>query len=238
MQMQRWELDMIEKKVTGIIGISLVAVTMLAAQNPASFQVSNVGSSAYTIDGVSNPTLTLFRGVTYTFQVSAPGHPFWIKSMQTTGTGNSYSSGVTGNGSTTGNVIFTVPMNAPDELYYICEFHSSMTGVFQIETAVLKTEDDPAHPRESVLLSSYPNPFNPATTIRFELPQAVDVRVAIYDLLGQQVTTLVEGTLESGYHQVVWDIKDQEGRSVPSGIYVARMITPAYTKSIRLVLLK
>jgi hypothetical protein len=125
------------KKVTGIAGISLLAVTLLTAQGPTSFQVSNVGFSAYTIDGVSNPTLTLYRGVTYTFQVSTPGHPFWIKTMQTTGTGNPYSSGVTGNGSTTGDVVFTVPMNAPDQLYYICEFHSSMTGVFCSRSAVL-----------------------------------------------------------------------------------------------------
>jgi flagellar hook assembly protein FlgD len=60
----------------------------------------------------------------------------------------------------------------------------------------------------------------------------------IYDLLGQEVATLVEGTMEPGYQQVVWDSKDQRGRSVPSGIYVARLVTAEYAKSIRLVLLK
>jgi hypothetical protein len=229
---------MIAKKATSILGISLAAVTMLAAQSQTSFQVSNVDFSAYTIGGVSNPTLTLYRGVTYTFQVSTPGHPFWIKTTQSTGTGNPYSSGVTGNGTAVGDVIFTVPMNAPNVLYYNCEFHLSMTGIFQVETAVLKTDAGPAYPREIALLSSYPNPFNPATNIRFELPRATDVRVVIYDLLGQQVATLVEGVMEPGDHQVVWDSTDQVGRSVPAGIYVARMVTPETTKSIRLVLLK
>ncbi|MFC1583780.1 FlgD immunoglobulin-like domain containing protein [Candidatus Neomarinimicrobiota bacterium] len=229
---------MIGKRVIGIVWISLLTVSMLAAQGQSSFQVSNIDFSAYTIGGVSNPTLTLYRGVTYTFQISTPGHPFWIKTTQSMGTGNPYSSGVTGNGTAVGDVIFTVPMNAPDELYYNCEFHLSMTGVFQIETAVLKTDGGSAYPSETALLSNYPNPFNPATTIRFELPQATDIHVVIYDLLGQQVATLLEGMMEPGSHQVVWNSKDQEGRSVPAGIYVARMVTPQYAKSIRLVLLK
>jgi hypothetical protein len=238
MKIKGWEFDMIGKRVFGVLGFWLAAITMVAAQSQTSFQVSNVGFSAYTIDGVSNPTLTLYRGVTYTFQVSTPGHPFWIKTMQTTGTGNPYSSGVTGNGSTTGDVVFTVPMNAPDQLYYICEFHSSMTGVFQIETVALKTDEDPAYPKEIALLSSYPNPFNPATTIQFELPQAMDIRVTIYDLLGQHIATLVEGTMEPGYHRVMWDGRDHVGRNVPSGVYVTKLVTPVTTQITRLVLLK
>lgn len=229
---------MLGKRVIGVVGFCLAAVTMVAAQSQTSYQVANIGFSAYTFDGTSNPTLTLYRGVTYTFTVSAPGHPFWIKTAQVTGTGSAYSSGVTGNGLATGNVVFAVPMNAPDELYYICEFHSSMTGVFQIENAPLGVDDGPAYPVEAALLSSYPNPFNPATTIRFELPQAADIRVTIHDLLGQEIVRLVEGSLQAGSHRVVWDGKDQRGRSVPSGIYIARLITPEYARSIRLVLLK
>ena len=63
-----------------------------------SYTVTNSGASAYVIDGSNNPTLNLLRGFTYTFNINASGHPFYIKTAQTTGTGNQYTSGVTGNG--------------------------------------------------------------------------------------------------------------------------------------------
>jgi hypothetical protein len=94
--------------------------------------VTNQGSSAYVIDGVPNPTLTLCRGSTYTFSVNTPGHPFYIKTVASTGTGNAYSTGVTGNGTTAGNVMFVVPASAPDSLYYACSIHGSMQGMIHI----------------------------------------------------------------------------------------------------------
>ena len=99
------------------------------------YTVTNSGASAYTINGASNPTLTLYRGYTYTFNVSASGHPFWIKTTQSTGTGNAYSTGVTNNGIDVGTITFVVPSDAPATLYYICQFHSSMVGTINILTA-------------------------------------------------------------------------------------------------------
>jgi hypothetical protein len=96
------------------------------------FQVTSSGTSAYIIDGASNPTLTLVRGQSYFFTVNASGHPFWIKTAQTTGTGNQYNSGVTNNGDDVGGISFTVPNDAPSTLYYICQFHGSMTGTISI----------------------------------------------------------------------------------------------------------
>lgn len=100
------------------------------------YSVTNVGASAYSIGGQSNPTLTLIRGATYNFAISATGHPFWIKFAQTTGTGNAYTSGVTNNGTQSGTISFTVPLDAPSTLYYICQFHSSMAGTFNIVDSV------------------------------------------------------------------------------------------------------
>jgi hypothetical protein len=94
--------------------------------------VTNSGATDYVMDGVSDPMLTLCRGSTYTFAVNAPGHPFYVKTVQGTGTGNAYSNGVTGNGATSGNVVFTVPAAAPDTLYYICSLHAAMTGMIHI----------------------------------------------------------------------------------------------------------
>jgi hypothetical protein len=109
-----------------------------ATWNPASasyvdnFQVTSSGTSAYIIDGSSNPTLTLVRGQSYFFTVNASGHPFWIKTTQTTGTGNAYNTGVTNNGVAVGGISFTVADDAPNTLYYICQFHSAMTGTINI----------------------------------------------------------------------------------------------------------
>ena len=93
-----------------------------------SYTVTNNGSSNYVIDGSSNPTLNLLRGFTYTFSINASGHPFYIKTAQTTGTGDQYTSGVTGNGTQSGTLTFAVRYNAPSTLYYICQYHSAMKG--------------------------------------------------------------------------------------------------------------
>ena len=101
------------------------------------YEVTNSGASAYIFNGgdlsdESNPDLTLKRGMTYEFDMNTPSHPFYIKTLQNTGTGDDYTDGVGGNGSVDGKITFTVPMDAPDTLYYICEFHASMTGTFTI----------------------------------------------------------------------------------------------------------
>jgi hypothetical protein len=103
-----------------------------ACHAPGTIAVTNSGMTAYVIDGASNPTLTLCRGSTYTFAVNAPGHPFYINTVQGTGTGNAYSSGVTGNGASSGNVVFAVPADAPGTLYYNCSLHAAMTGTIHI----------------------------------------------------------------------------------------------------------
>lgn len=103
-----------------------------ACHAAGTIMVTNSGMTAYVMDGVSNPPLTLCRGSTYTFAVNATGHPFYIKTVQGAGTGNAYSDGVTGNGATNGDVVFAVPASAPDTLYYNCSLHAAMTGTIHI----------------------------------------------------------------------------------------------------------
>jgi len=95
--------------------------------------ITNSGASSYIVDGSgTNPAISLRRGLTYTLNINSSGHPFWIKTAQVTGTGSAYNTGVTNNGVDTGTITFRVPLDAPDTLYYICQFHGSMTGVFNI----------------------------------------------------------------------------------------------------------
>jgi hypothetical protein len=72
-------------------------------------------------------------------------------------------------------------------------------------------------------LSNHPNPFNPATTIHYSLEEATDVRLTIYNVLGQPVRTLVQGGQGSGVHHVVWDGRDALGHQVTSGLYLYRL---------------
>ena len=103
----------------------------------ATLDISNNGASDYTIKSSNNvtyndPTITLVRGKTYEFDVSSPGHPFWIKTTQSTGSSNALESGITNNGTTNGKITFTVPLDGSDTLYYNCQFHASMTGTINL----------------------------------------------------------------------------------------------------------
>ncbi|HEY7907064.1 MAG TPA: hypothetical protein VIC53_09125, partial [Wenzhouxiangella sp.] len=113
-------------------GYTLNFVIEKEAPAPTTFSVSSAGSSAYVIEGSNNPALTLVRGQSYVFDVNASGHPFWIKTQGVTGTGSAYNSGVNGNGLAVGQISFEVPMDAPDQLFYICQFHGSMVGDLNI----------------------------------------------------------------------------------------------------------
>ncbi len=120
--------------LTGTLGVTPTATeTPTPSPTPNNtYNVTNSGASAYIVNGVSNPSLNLFEGQTYTFNIAATGHPFWIKTVPVTGTGSAYNDGVTNNGIANGTITFTVPYDAPSTLYYICQFHGVMQGVINI----------------------------------------------------------------------------------------------------------
>jgi len=111
---------------------STVTPTPTPTLTANTFNVTNDGSSSYIINGQSNPTLSVTEGQTYTFNVNSIGHPFWIKTSQTTGTDNQYDVGVTNNGIDSGVITFVVPYDSPSTLYYICQFHGSMNGIINV----------------------------------------------------------------------------------------------------------
>ena len=78
-------------------------------------------------------------------------------------------------------------------------------------------------PNEFSLLQNFPNPFNPQTRISYALPEGVNVRVSIHNILGQTVRTLVDSYQEAGFKNVVWDGADESGRQVSSGLYFYRL---------------
>ena len=102
--------------------------------SPSVLAVTSPAGGTYTINSVgSNPTLTLVRGSTYTFNVNAAGHPFHIQTVNSAySSADVYTSGVTNPGVAVGTITFTVPGGAPNTLYYVCQFHSSMKGTINI----------------------------------------------------------------------------------------------------------
>ncbi len=98
--------------------------------------------------------------------------------------------------------------------------------------------DDPVTPAVTELEGNYPNPFNPETAIRFSTRESGRVRISIYNVRGQLIRELVDEDLAAGYHRVVWNGRDSNGNSVASGIYMYRMQTAAYNKTLKMMLMK
>jgi len=88
------------------------------------------------------------------------------------------------------------------------------------------------------LSQCYPNPFNPATTIRYTLPRRADVTLAVFNALGQKIATLVDGSRSAGSHQAVWDGTNANGDEVSAGVYFYRLEADDFTASRKMVLLK
>ena len=99
-------------------------------------------------------------------------------------------------------------------------------------------EDPPAPAAPVSLYQNHPNPFNPVTTIRFELPSASMVRVDVYDLQGKHVATAARGVFPSGISSVVWPGTNTSGEIVASGVYFYRLFTEHSTLTKRMVFLK
>jgi hypothetical protein len=89
---------------------------------------------------------------------------------------------------------------------------------------VTSVESEIIIPQEYALDQNFPNPFNPTTTIRYSLKENVDVRLDIYNIMGQKVITLVNKRQAAGSYQMIWDAKNQYGSRVATGLYFYRLI--------------
>jgi endonuclease I len=100
------------------------------------------------------------------------------------------------------------------------------------EPATIKSENDQS-PDQFFLSQNFPNPFNPTTMISYQLPMTNRVLLKVYDILGQEITTLVDQLISAGKHQVVWDAE-----KLPSGIYVYQLKAGNYIDSRKMILMK
>ncbi|MCF7832932.1 MAG: T9SS type A sorting domain-containing protein, partial [Candidatus Marinimicrobia bacterium] len=129
------------------------------------------------------------------------------------------------NGNATGMAVYDVYANALIEL--ITNNGLSSYSLEEIESAPIIPVQDTTSvagvPAEFQLHQNYPNPFNPTTTIRFDLPEDVKVNLAIYDISGRKIRTLINANVSAGYNQVVWNGTDLNGNPVSTGMYIYKL---------------
>ena len=97
-------------------------------------------------------------------------------------------------------------------------------------------ETNPTPTRE--ILSNYPNPFNPSTTIRYCLPEETSVSLVIYDIRGNTVKTFTSETKAAGWYEIIWNGVDESGQPVSTGLYLTRLQAGSFTKTIKMLYLK
>ena len=125
--------------------------------------------------------------------------------------------------------------NALAENWAASEGYGSPGGM---NTSFLSTKSQLEIPDRFIVHHNYPNPFNPTTTISYELPENSFVNVTIFDMLGREVKKLVNGKQDSGYHQVNWDGTHDNGKPVSSGVYLYFIRTENAIQTGKMILLK
>jgi hypothetical protein len=88
------------------------------------------------------------------------------------------------------------------------------------------------------LHQNYPNPFNPITSLRYDLPEQAQVTLTVYDLIGREVTQLINTTQEAGFKSVQWNATDMYGKSVSAGVYLYQIRAGEFVQTRKMVLLK
>jgi len=118
-----------------------------------------------------------------------------------------------------------------------------VTGIEVVQTAApsLSKESPPliaSVPQDFQLFQNHPNPFNPTTRIRYEIPSSMPVRLKIYNMLGEEVRTLVEASHQPGQYEVEWDGRQNSGTAVPSGVYIYRLEGEGFAEVRKMILLQ
>jgi len=122
---------------------------------------------------------------------------------------------------------------------YTYDANGNMTEeLWQSWWVPLAITDENTLPKEFSLSQNFPNPFNPVTTINYDLPEQSHVLINIYDILGREIRTIVKTTQDAGYKSVIWDGTDEFGRSVGTGIYLYQIKAGDFNQTKKMLLLR
>ena len=122
-------------------------------------------------------------------------------------------------------------------IYNVPLYEEEVVALYQQGLADVRGQSTTV-PANFALRQNYPNPFNPQTRIEYQVPQAAYVNISLYNIVGQLVATLVDEVKSPGEYSVSWNATDQNGLQVPSGMYIARMVSKNYSATRKLALLR
>ncbi len=138
----------------------------------------------------------------------------------------------------------TVPTDNTNYYYFVKIIQNDQDATwsspiwFNVNTSIATDVAGGSVPRKLELHQNRPNPFNPTTMIRFEIPSKAKTRLEIYDVSGRLVRTLVDGEIAAGTHEATWDGTDNVGHNVSSGVYFYRVLAAGKTENRKMLLLR
>jgi len=116
--------------------------------------------------------------------------------------------------------------------------YDDISGDFTIQGTSTSVEQREDNPKTFTLHANYPNPFNPTTTISYELSNTGNIELTIFNQLGQEVRTLVNEQQNANYYEIRWDGRDDSAKQVVSGLYIYRLKVNSFSRTRKMVLLR
>ncbi len=179
----------------------------------------------------------------------SPTGTLWANTTTAAADAGSYTNFVGMHGGSSQSIINdTISLYLPQDSLYFDVVFTSYTGqnngggFSYIRTSVnnseLTIQDEYLLPDKYALQQNFPNPFNPITTIQYELPKQELVQIIIFDLLGHQVKRLVDGIQGAGLNSIVWDATNDHGQPVSAGIYIYQLQAGGFLQTRKMILLK
>jgi len=204
------------------------------------FRSTNNGDSWTAVNsGLTNTTV-------FALAINARGHIF----AGTTFTGGVFRSTNNGdswtqvNSGLTSTVVYALAINANGYIF-AGTYHGRVFRSAQTTTAVREKEIANAIPSSFELAQNHPNPFsangtfgNPSTTIKYDLPQQVEVKLEIFDLTGRHVRTLAHQSQPAGRYAITWDGRNEQGEVIASGVYLYQLRAGTFTLTRRMALVQ
>jgi hypothetical protein len=212
--------------------VDLVGVFSFYAGTMQAVDIDNDGTEeiAVCIDG--NFVILMFNGSQnhQTYEV------YYIKQNELANdtVGSNYYGAVMSDLLNDGKIEILISMN---HILYQQNVYRHITRIY-IPDSTTSVNSNLILPVETNLYQNYPSPFNPSTNIKFRISEIGNVSIKIFNVLGKKIKQLLQENLPSGEHTIQWDGKDDEGNTLPSGIYFIQMIADSYQKTIKAILLK
>jgi hypothetical protein len=185
----------------------------------------------------------------YSGTAGSPMGTLWANTTTAAADSGSYTNFVGMHGGSSQSIINdTISLYLPQDSLYFDVVFTSYTGqnngggFSYIRTSVnnseLDMDDEYLIPDKYALQQNFPNPFNPRTTIHYELPNQELVQIIIFNLLGHQVKRLVDGFRGAGVNSIVWDATNDHGQPVSAGIYIYQLQADGFLQTRKMILLK